>query len=152
MVTKGWIPMPVDTSEQTIRVDASYATVLETLRDVESQAEWIPEIRAAEVLDVDSDGMPATATFKAAAPVGTDEYTLAYTHRPDGMSWSMVTGRLRTGQEGDYSVRELEPGHTSVTYRLTIHHNLPLPGFLRSRVINGLVSSTLGGLKSRVEG
>ena len=32
---------------------------------------------------------------------------------------------------------------TSVTYDLTIHHNLPLPGFLRSRVIKGLVDSTL---------
>jgi hypothetical protein len=143
--------MPVDTSEQTIEVVASSATVLKTLRDVESQAEWIPEIRAAEVLEVDSDGMPATAAFKAAAPVGTDEYTLAYTHRPDGMSWTMVKGRLQTGQEGDYSVRKLTPKRSSVTYRLTIHHNLPLPGFLRSRVIKGLVSSTLGGLKSRVE-
>ena len=72
--------------------------------------------------------------------------------RPDGMSLSLVKGRLQTGQEGDYSVRELKPGHTSVTYLLNIHHNLPLPGFLRSRVINSLVSSTLGGLMSRVEG
>ena len=144
--------MPVDTSEQTIQVDATYASVLDTLRDVESQAEWIPEIRAAEVLEVDSDGMPAKAAFKAAAPVGTDEYTLAYTHRSDGLSWSMVKGRLQTGQEGDYSVRKVSPKRTSVTYRLTIHHNLPLPGFVRNRVIKGLVSSTLGGLKSRVEG
>lgn len=143
--------MPVDTAEQTIEVDASCATVLETLRDVESQVEWIPEIRAAQVLGEDSDGRPETATFKAAAPVGTDEYTLAYTHRPDGMRWSMVKGRLQTGQEGDYSVRKLTPRRTSVTYRLTIHHNLPLPGFVRSRVIKGLVSSTLEGLRSRLE-
>ncbi len=143
--------MPVDTSEQTVEVDAPYATVLHTLRDVGSQAEWIPEIRAAEVLETGADGLPATASFKAAAPVGTDEYTLAYAHRPDGLSWSMVKGRLQTGQEGDYSVSELTPERTSVTYRLTIHHNLPLPGFIRGRVIKGLVASTLGGLKSRVE-
>jgi hypothetical protein len=126
--------------------------VLATLRDVGSQEEWIPEIRAAEVLEVGSDGLPAVATFKAAAPVGTDEYTLSYRHRPDGMSWTMLKGRLQTGQEGDYTVHELGPARTSVTYRLTIHHNLPLPGFIRGRVIKGLVGSTLGGLKERVEG
>jgi hypothetical protein len=143
--------MPVDTSEQTIEVSAPYAAVLATIRDVGSQAEWIPEIRDAEVLDSDADGRPATATFKAAAPVGTDEYTLAYHHRKDGMSWTMVKGRLQTGQEGDYSLHKVSPKRTSVTYRLTIHHNLPLPGFIRGRVIKGLVASTLTGLKSRVE-
>lgn len=143
--------MPVDSSEQTIEVHAPFDTVLGTIRDVGSQAEWIPEIREAEVLEVQPDGLPATAVFKAAAPVGTDEYTLSYLHRPDGMSWTMVKGRLQTGQEGDYSVRELARGRTSVTYRLTIHHNLPLPGFLRGRVIKGLVASTLRGLQLRVE-
>ena len=38
-----------------------------------------------------------------------------------------------------------------MTYELTIHHNLPLPGFLRHRVIKGLVESTLRGLKKRSE-
>ena len=143
--------MPVDTAEQTVQVDAPFETVIETLRDVESQAEWIPEIRAAEVLEVDDSGMPATASFKAAAPVGTDEYTLAYEHRSDGMSWTMIRGRLQTGQEGDYAVHQLAHDRSSVTYRLTIHHNLPLPGFVRKRVITGLVASTLRGLKERVE-
>ena len=41
---------------------------------------------------------------------------------------------------------------TSVTYDLTIHHNLPLPGFVRHRVIKGLVDSTLTGLKEHLEG
>jgi hypothetical protein len=39
-----------------------------------------------------------------------------------------------------------------VTYELTIHHNLPLPGFIRGRVIRGLVDNTLNGLKVRLEG
>ena len=144
--------MPVDTAEQSVVLTAPFDEVLATLRDVGSQAEWIPEIRAAEVLEVDESGLPARATFKAAAPVGTDEYTLAYEHRTDGLSWSMVEGRLQTGQEGDYAIREVSPERTSVTYRLTIHHNLPLPGFVRSRVIKGLVASTLRGLRGRLEG
>lgn len=144
--------MPTDSAQQTVVVAAPFAEVLETLRDVESQPAWIPEILEAEVLEVfDDDGLPATARFRASAAVGTDEYTLSYEHADDGMSWTMVKGRLQTGQEGRYTLAKAGRGSTSVTYSLTIHHNLPLPGFIRSRVIKGLVDSTLTGLKGRLE-
>ena len=144
--------MPTDTATQTIEVDAPFDEVLATIRDVESQVEWIPEILEAELLEVyEDDELPATARFKAAATVGTDEYTLSYEHSDDGMSWTMVKGRLQTGQEGCYTLVEVGPEKTSVTYELTIHHNLPLPGFIRGRVIRGLVDSTLTGLKKRME-
>ncbi|SES22886.1 hypothetical protein SAMN05216199_2441 [Pedococcus cremeus] len=81
--------------------------------------------------------------------MGTDRYTLAYEHSPHGMSWSMVKGRLQTGQEGVYTLESAGRGRTKVTYHLTVHHNLPLPGFIRSRVIKGLVSDTLTGLQGR---
>jgi uncharacterized membrane protein len=145
--------MPTDRSVQTVEIKAPMAEVLATIRDVESQPEWIPEILEAEVLEVyEDDGLPATARFKASATVGTDHYTLSYEHSEDGMTWSMVEGRLQTGQEGVYELAELGPDLTSVTYDLTIHHNLPLPGFVRNRVIKGLVNSTLTGLKSHLEG
>jgi uncharacterized membrane protein len=143
--------MPTDTAKKTIEVSAPLADVLSTIRDLESQPEWIPEILEAEVLEVYDDGLPATARFKASASVGTDEYILTYEHSEDGMSWSMVKGRLQTGQEGGYTLTKAGRGRTSVTYELTIHHNLPLPGFIRNRVIKGLVDSTLTGLQKRME-
>ena len=144
--------MPTDHARETIEVKAPFTEVLETLRDIESQAVWIPEILEAELLEVyEEDDLPATARFKASATVGTDRYTLAYEHTDDGMSWTMVEGHLQTGQEGRYQLRELGRDLTSVTYDLTIHHNLPLPGFIRSRVIKGLVDSTLNGLKEHLE-
>ncbi|WP_067860041.1 SRPBCC family protein [Nocardia shimofusensis] len=145
--------MPTDSATKTVRLHAPAARVLATIRDLESQPEWIPEILEAEVLEADEQtGLPVTARFKASATVGTDTYTLTYRHRDDGMSWSMVEGRMQTGQEGRYQLEEAGPAATSVTYQLTIHHNLPLPGFIRNRVIKGLVDSTLNGLKKRVEG
>jgi hypothetical protein len=145
--------MPTDNAVRTVEVAAPLDVVLATIRDVESQPEWIPEILEAELLEVyEGDGLPATARFKASATVGTDEYTLSYDHTDDSMSWTMVEGRLQAGQEGRYTLAALEPGRTSVTYDLTIHHNLPLPGFVRRRVIGGLVDSTLTGLKKRLEG
>ena len=144
--------MPTDHARETIEVKAPFTEVLETLRDIESQAVWIPEILEAELLEVyEEDDLPATARFKASATVGTDRYTLAYEHTDDGLSWTMVEGHLQTGQEGRYQLRELGRDLTSVTYDLTIHHNLPLPGFIRSRVIKGLVDSTLTGLKEHLE-
>jgi hypothetical protein len=141
--------MPTDSAEQTVEVQAPFADVLATIRDIESQVDWIPEILEAEVLEVYDDGLPATARFKASATVGTDEYTLSYEHADDAMSWTMVKGRLQTGQEGRYTLAKAGRGSTTVTYSLTIHHNLPLPGFIRSRVIKGLVDSTLTGLQKR---
>ncbi|HEX3005308.1 MAG TPA: SRPBCC family protein [Angustibacter sp.] len=141
--------MPTDTSTQSVIVPASRARVLKLLRDVGSQAEWIPEIRRAEVLEQDGD-LPVTAHFTAATPVGSDEYVLRYEHSDDGLAWSMVSGRLQTGQEGRYTLEPLSRNSTRVTYELTIHHHLPLPGFVRGRVIRGLVASTLNGLVHRM--
>jgi hypothetical protein len=145
--------MPTDHARETIEIKAPFSEVLDTIRDIESQAVWIPEILEAELLEVyEDDDLPATARFKASATVGTDSYTLSYEHADDGMSWTMVEGHLQTGQEGRYQLRELGRGLTSVTYDLTIHHNLPLPGFIRNRVIKGLVDGTLNGLKDHLEG
>jgi hypothetical protein len=144
--------VPTDHARETVEVKDPFTEVLETLRDIEGQAVWIPEILEAELLEVyEEDDLPATARFKASATVGTDRYTLAYEHTDDGMSWTMVEGHLQTGQEGRYQLRELGRDLTSVTYDLTIHHNLLLPGFIRSRVIKGLVDSTLTGLKEHLE-
>ena len=101
------------------------------------------------MLSSDDQGRPLTAKFAASSSVGTDRYTLAYQHSPHGLSWTMVKGRLQTGQEGAYTLEPAGRGRTKVTYELTIHHNLPLPGFIRSRVIKGLVSDTLTGLHDR---
>jgi uncharacterized membrane protein len=144
--------MPTDAATQTIEIDAPSARVLAVLRDVQTQPQWVPEILAAEVLEDDQYGRPATARFRAGTPVGKDEYTLAYQHRRDGMSWSLVSGRLQTGQDARYDLRRLGASRTSVTFDLRISHNLPLPGFIRRKVVEGLVNNTLRGLKGYVEG
>lgn len=143
--------MPTDTATRTDVLAAGFDDVLGTIRAVDTQPEWIKEILEAEILEEYEDGLPATASFKASTAVGTDQYTLEYQHSDGGMSWTMVKGRLQTGQEGVYEVRPVDASNTQVTYTLTIHHNLPLPGFIRNRVIKGLVDSTLNGLRTRVE-
>lgn len=144
--------MPTDTAKRTLVVAAALDDVLATIRAVDTQPEWIKEILEAEILEEFEDGLPATARFRASSAVGTDEYTLEYEHADDGMSWHMVKGKLQTGQEAAYTLRSVDGGHTEVTYELTIHHSLPLPGFIRNKVIKGLVDSTVTGLQRHVEG
>ena len=138
--------MPTDTAHRSVDLEAPREAVLETIRAVEHQPEWVPEIRTAEVLERQADGLPSLARFTAATAVGTDEYVLRYRHRADGMRWSLVSGRLQSAQDGDYAVQARGPGASRVTFRLTISHPLPLPGFVRRRVMDGLVAGTLRGL------
>lgn len=142
--------MPTDSAVSTVVVAAPLAEVLATIRAVDGQPEWVPEIREAEILTRYDDGTPLTASFAASTPVGTDRYTLGYEHRDDGMSWHLVEGRLQTAQDATYSLVALDDDRTEVTFELTISHNLPLPGFVRGRVIKGLVSSTTGGLAAHL--
>ena len=143
--------MPTDHATETLVVAAPMNRVLAVIRDVKSQPSWVKEVLEAEILAKHDDGTPATAHFTATSPVGNDSYTLTYEHAPDAMTWSLVKGRLQTGQDGAYMLRDLGHGETEVTFDLTIRHNLPLPGFLRGRVIKGLVHSTVSGLKGYLE-
>ena len=143
--------MPTDEASRTVTVTARIDAVLATIRAVDHEPDWVEEIRSVEVLSSDDDGLPLQAHLTAAAPVGTDEYTLAYTHRADGMDWSMVKGKLQTGQDASYTLRAVDDTHTEVTFDLRISHNLPLPGFLRRKVIGDLATSRVKGLTKRVE-
>lgn len=143
--------MPTDHATETVVVAAPMDRVLSTIRDIERHPKWIKEVIASEVLEKSDDGNPAVASFTATSPVGNDTYTLSYEHAADSMSSKLVKGRLQTGQESKYTVRSLDKGKTEVTFDLTIHHNLPLPGFIRGRVIKNLVHSTVDGLKGYVE-
>jgi hypothetical protein len=143
--------MPTDEASRTIEVGAPLEEVLATIRAVETTPEWVAEILAVELLEEYEDGLPATARITATAPVGTDEYTLEYEHSEEGMTWSLVKGRLQTGQDAKYTLRSLGEDRTEVTFELRISHHLPLPGFIRQRVIRGLVESNVTGLKGYLE-
>ena len=86
--------MPTDTSSATVVVDAPLDRVLEHLRDIEAQPQWVPDIKEAVVDTTNDDGTPLTARIAASTAVGTDRYTLTYEHGPDTLDWHLVEGRL----------------------------------------------------------
>ena len=144
--------MPTDTASATVVVAAPLDEVLAHLRDVESTPEWVPDIKEVEVVTRNDDDTPLTANIAASTAVGTDRYTVRYEHADDAMAWHLVEGRLQTGQDARYDLRALDDDRTEVTFSLTISHNLPLPGFIRSRTIKGLVGNNTGGLVKHFAG
>ena len=144
--------MPTDTASATVVVAAPLDMVLEHLRNVEDTPQWVSDIKEVEVLTRGDDGTPLTAAVAASTAVGTDRYTIGYEHSPTGMSWHLIEGRMQTGQDAEYALRALDATRTEVTFTLTISHNLPLPGFIRSRTIKGLVANNTGGLVKHFAG
>ena len=102
--------MPVDSATRSVEVTAPVADVLAVLRDVEAQPVWIPEILEAELLEVYEDtGCRPPPGSRRPRPSGRTSYTLSYEHGDAGLCWTMVEGRLQTGQEGSYTLERLGP-------------------------------------------
>jgi uncharacterized membrane protein len=143
--------MPVDKNTSTVVIAAPFDTVMETIRDVEGQQEWVKEIHAATLLEEYEDGLPATARFDAKTGIGEDVYTLAYEHEDDAMTWNLVESKLMKRQDGGYRVRDLGDGTTEVALTLEIDHSLHAPGFVRARVFKKFVGGTVNALKAHLE-
>jgi uncharacterized membrane protein len=145
------VTVPTDKAHAVLVVAAPADDVLAVLRDVAAQPDWVPEVRSVEVLEEYEDGTVATAAFHLVTKIGSDSYTLEYTHDDDGMSWHLVEGRMQHGQQGAYRLSDLGEGGTEVDLRLTVVHSMPAPGFLRRRVFDNFVKGSLRGLKQYVE-
>jgi ribosome-associated toxin RatA of RatAB toxin-antitoxin module len=145
--------MPRDEATATLVVDAEPERVLEVLRDVERQPEWVPGVTSAELLEEYEDGGPATARIGLTTPIGADQFTLEF-EPPDGPSvvWSLVEGKVQTAQDGAYTVRDLGDGRSEVTLSLAVEHNVAVPGFLRRKAFSGWVEGSLRGLQRYLGG
>lgn len=143
--------MPKDTATASTIIDAPADVVLAAIRDVSSQEVWLKEMTSVELTEEYEDGTPATAIFEVTTGIGADRYTLEYEHTDDGMSWTMVEGKLQKAQDGAYVLRSVDADHTEVTLTLEVDHSIPAPGFLRKKIFNNVVQSTLVGLKGFVE-
>jgi len=136
----------------TVVVGADKDSVLEVIRDVERQPDWAPNLTRAELLEEYEDGGPATAQFELATPIGSDVFVVEYEPPAgDSVRWNLVEGRVQTGQDGEYRLRDLGDGRTEVTLDLAVEHGVSVPGFLRRKAFSGWVEGSLRGLKRYLE-
>ena len=139
-----------DQASSTITINASPEAVLEVIRDLPAYPQWASQISRTEVVEEGPDG-PAKATFWMSTSGLSDEYTLAYTWRPDGVSWSLVkpSAMMKT-QSGSYQLTADGSG-TKVTYLLTLEIKIPMSGLMKRKAEKMIIDSALKELKKRVE-
>lgn len=141
--------------EGRINIAAPPAAVMEVLADFSTYPAW-SGFTSCEVLDRDGQGRGSkVAIVLQAGPVNA-RYTIAITYLPDdgGLTWSFVEGTGIEDTSGEY---RLEPadGGTIVHYRGGADVKLPVPGFIRKKLVAEGAKigrdKALNGLKSYVE-
>ena len=133
-------------------VDATAEELMAIVSDVESYPDWLPDVKAVEVLEEDAEGRPTVAAMTVDVTVREVSYTLEYEY--DGaerMSWVSRPGGDVKHIEGSYTFEINDDGGTTVVYDLTIDPGFPVPGFLLKRAAKAITSAALDGLKARAE-
>ena len=140
-------------AEQTtssIVIDAAPAAVVGVIADFEAYPSWAQGVKKAE--PVDAGKRPEQVYFELDASPIKDAYTLAYDwDGDDGVSWSLVEGKMLKAMDGAYLLEDRGDGSTEVTYRLAVDISIPMIGMLKRKAEKVIIDTALKGLKKRVE-
>ncbi len=120
---------------------------------IDAYPEWAADIKEVTVHERDDQDRPQLVTFRAAALGRSTSYTLAYdyTEAPHVLSWVQTRGDITAKLDGSYVFEPAGGGGTEVTYHLDVEMKVPLPGFIKMRAQNRIMSIALRDLKARVE-
>jgi ribosome-associated toxin RatA of RatAB toxin-antitoxin module len=142
-------------AEQTtssIVIDADPHLVMEVIGDFPSYPVWAKGVQVAEVVEEGEHGWARQVFFALDVAPIKDEYTLEYEWDGyDGVTWTLVQGKMLRALDGAYLLRHLGSGSTEVTYRLALDVTIPLIGMLKRKGEKILIDTALKGLKKRVE-
>ena len=140
-------------AEQTtssILIDAAPAAVMEVIADFEAYPSWAQGVKKAE--PVRGGERPEQVYFELDASPIKDAYTLAYDwDGDDGVTWSLVEGKMLKAMDGAYLLEDRGDGTTEVTYRLAVDISIPMIGMLKRKAEKVIIDTALKGLKKRVE-
>jgi uncharacterized membrane protein len=134
-------------------IDACYAVGI----DVAAYPEWVENLRSVKIQSTDEQGRPKVVEFEAEGMGRKSSYVLAYdlSDAPYRISWNLVRGDLTREIEGRYVFHDMteDPGLpvTEVDYELTIDLAVPLPGFVKRRAEDKIVTAALARFRQRVE-
>ena len=139
-------------TESSIVIDAAPADIMGVIGDFPAYPEWAKGVQVAEVVKGEPDGWAEQVFFSLDVSPIKDEYTLAYDWDGyDGVTWTLVEGKMLRALDGAYLLRDLGNGSTEVTYRLSLDVSIPLIGMLKRKGEKILIDTALKGLKKRVE-
>ena len=124
----------------------------ETVLDFERYPEWAADIKQVTVDERDEEGRGTVVSWRAAAFGRSTTYTLRYDYAeaPKAVSWVLDHGDITSKLDGTYTF-EPDPEGTLVTYVLEVELKIPLPGFVKRRAENRIISTALKELRDRVQ-
>ena len=146
-----------DKATEQMVMRASPDRLYETVLDFERYPEWAADIKQVTVDERDEHGRGTVVSWRAAAFGRSTTYTLRYDYAdaPARVSWVLDHGDITSKLDGTYSFEPADLGSgekgTLVTYVLEVELKLPLPGFVKRRAENRIISTALKELKARVE-
>jgi len=148
-----------DKATEQMVMRASPERLYKTILDFERYPEWAGDIKEVKVLDRDADGRGTAVSWRAAAFGRSTTYTLRYdySNAPKQVSWVLDHGDITSKLDGAYTFEPADlggedgPDATLVTYMLEVELKIPLPGFVKRRAENRIISTALKELRARVE-
>lgn len=141
--------------EGKIQIDAVPANVMAVLADFSTYPQW-SGFNLTEVRDTDASGRASRVYIELAAGPVNAKYEIAIEYLPGdgGLRWTFAGGSGITDTEGEYRL-ESEGDATIVHYRGAADMNLPMPGFMKRKLIEQGQKigrdKALSGLKRFVE-
>jgi ribosome-associated toxin RatA of RatAB toxin-antitoxin module len=144
-----------DQASQRLSIAASPQQLFDVITDFDHYTDWIPDLKAVEVLSRDDQGRAIEVRYRAAAMGRSTSYTLRYdyTDAPRTLPWRLVQGDIMRRLDGAYELVPVpdDPDRTDVVYHLTVELVVPLPGFVKRRAESKIMHNALRELKAHVE-
>jgi carbon monoxide dehydrogenase subunit G len=121
--------------EGNIRIEAPMRSVMDVLADFSTYPAW-SGFKSCEVVESDAEGRASKVAIELSAGPVNANYTIAIEYFPGGtgLGWTFVEGSGITDTEGEYRLSEADGG-TEVAYRGAADMNLPMPGFMKKKLI-----------------
>jgi ribosome-associated toxin RatA of RatAB toxin-antitoxin module len=144
-----------DKATERMVMRASPERLYETVLDFERYPEWAADIKQVKVIERDDQGRGTLVSWRAAAFGRSTSYTLRYDYAdaPRTVAWVLDHADITSQLDGAYRFEPAEGDHagTAVTYDLEVQMKIPLPGFVKRRAEQRIISTALKELKARVE-
>lgn len=139
------------TGRHELTIEASPQQCFEVVTDFESYPAWNTEVKEAEVLKRDKDGLPKLVELHVDVTIKKVTYQLQYEYdQPELMSWTYAGGEIKDFF-GSFHLDEVEGGATSVTYDLSADPGFWTPPGLAKKLHGHALKRGLESLKKQVE-
>lgn len=142
-----------DRASQEIIISSPSTRVLEVLLELDDYPSWIDDLKTVEIFERDSRGRAIRAQLHSNA-LGQDivhTYKYDYTNYPSEIAWELESGNMVSSLWGRYVIVPVTRTETRVRYELELEMTAPLPGFIKKKANEKIVSSALDSLKRECE-